>query len=165
MENGSGLRKRNYAISLFGRFEARAGLIIVRSLESRKLQELLGYLLLSRDRSHHREVVAGTLWPDSSPTQARKYLRQSLWQVRALESSGNGKGPLLHAGPEWLQVNSENVWLDVAQLEQAFAPVRATGGEQIESPHAGALKRAVPLYRGDLLESCFQDWCLAERER
>ncbi len=37
--------------------------------------------------------------------------------------------------------------------------------EQLNASHAQLLKAAVELYRGDLLEGWYQDWCLFERER
>jgi DNA-binding SARP family transcriptional activator len=34
-----------------------------------------------------------------------------------------------------------------------------------DEPTAGRLRAAFQLYKGDLLEGCYQDWCLFERER
>ena len=104
------------------------------------------------------------LWPESSTAQSRKYLRQSLWHLRALGAEGES-GQLLSDQSEWIQIDDSRVWLDVAELEAAFAPVKLVPGEDIGEDRAAALKEAVPLYRGDLLEGCYQDWCVYERER
>jgi DNA-binding SARP family transcriptional activator len=154
-----------YAVRLLGKFDLRCGTTTRRPLENRKTQELLGYLLVFRGRPHNREVLAGALWPDSTAAQSRKYLRQSVWQLRAMDGSRADGVTLLRAETDWVQVNSESMWLDVAQLEHAFAGVRVTPGEQVSHKDAEALKKAVPLYEGDLLEGCFQDWCIYERER
>lgn len=50
-------------------------------------------------------------------------------------------------------------------LEQTFEQVRGVPGEQIDAPCARAVRDAILLYRGDLLEGWYQDWCLYERER
>src|SRR5262249_45155371 len=125
----------------------------------------LSFLLLFRDRPHHREVLAGTLWPESGTEQSKKYLRQSLWQLRAAAGVGPNHAPLLRADAEWVQVNIGQLWLDVAHLEGAYARAKLTPGERLSDADAAEFARVVPLYRGDLLEGCYQDWCVYERER
>jgi DNA-binding SARP family transcriptional activator len=72
----------------------------------------------------------------------------------------------LSVEPEWVQLNPEaDFWLDVMVLEQAFAGVQGVPGNALDEQGAQALQRAVALYRGDLLEGWYQDWCLYERER
>jgi DNA-binding SARP family transcriptional activator len=56
------------------------------------------------------------------------------------------------------------VWLDVAAFEQAFAAVEGSGGA-FSDRTTELIQEAVRLYRGDLLEGWYQDWCLYERER
>src|SRR4029453_18368750 len=51
--------------------------------------------------------------------------------------------------------------LDVADFENALAEGEAATGD----PQERALERAVALYHGDLLPSCYDDWILPERER
>lgn len=160
MEPGDG---RAWSVRLFGKLAVRVGPLDVEAVAGRRTKELLGYLLLFRDRPHHREVLAGTLWPESSTGQSRKYLRQALWHLRALDD-GDTTCPVELDG-DWIAVRSADVWLDVAELETAFTPVQATPGEKIDEGQAQRLERAVTLYRGDLLEGCYQDWCLYERER
>lgn len=52
--------------------------------DPRKAAELFCYLVVLRDRPHHREALADVLWSDSGPTQSRKYLRQALWQLHSV---------------------------------------------------------------------------------
>ena len=49
---------------------------------SSKALELLCYLVLHRDRAHTREALSRLLWPDAPDGQAKKYLRQTLWQLQ-----------------------------------------------------------------------------------
>jgi hypothetical protein len=58
-----------------------------------------------------------------------------------------------------------HLWLDVDVLEQAFLLVEGVPSRQIDGGKAHCLRGAVQLYRGDLLEGCYLDWCLVERER
>jgi DNA-binding SARP family transcriptional activator len=68
--------------------------------------------------------------------------------------------------PMWIQVNPDaNLWLDVAEVEAAFEAARGIRGEDLSPGLAATLDRAIGLYRGDLLEGSYQDWCLFERER
>jgi len=106
-------------VRLLGRFEAEVGSRRLEAFRGRKTTELLSFLLLFRDRPHHREALAGTLWPESDTEQSKKYLRQSLWQLRVASGCANELAPLLRAGPEWVQVNVDQLWLDIAQLEDA----------------------------------------------
>ena len=124
------------------------------------------YVLLFRERCHHREVLAETLWGDSSGNQSRKYLRQALWQLRTLTAADTAGPPLLRMDTQWVEVSQEaHFWLDVAELEGAHALVQGVSGEGMSEHQAEALRRAVAAYRGELLEGCYENWCVYERER
>ncbi len=155
-------------VFLFGKFHVRHDQQTLPGLEARKVQELFCYLLLHRDRPHPRETLADLLWSDNSTAQSKSYLRRVLWQLQAaLDSQSDPAGSrLLLVDPNWIQINPEaDLWLDVAVFEQAFALVRGVPGEDLDSQSVQSLRSAVDLYRGDLLEGWYQDWCLYERER
>jgi DNA-binding SARP family transcriptional activator len=155
-------------VALFGKFRVQLGEQVVASLSVRKVQELFCYLLLYRDRPHPREALASLLWGDSSTAQSRKYLRQILWKLQASidPPSEPINGRLLLLEPDWVQLNPDaDLWLDVAVLEQAFALVQGVPGLELDAQRAQLLQAAACLYRGDLLEGWYQDWCLYERER
>lgn len=157
-----------FNIRLFGKFSVQRNDSEVESFRSAKAKELFCYLLLHRDRSHSREVLASLLWGDCSTSQSKKYFRQTLWQLqRTLHGQSPGKSTrLLRVDDESLRLDSQpRLWLDSAVFEQAFVPVRGVAGEQINEQQACVLKDAVSLYRGDLLEGHYQDWCLFHRER
>jgi DNA-binding SARP family transcriptional activator len=155
-------------ICLFGRFRVQCGQQDLTNLCPPRLQELVSYLLLHRDRSHPRETLASLLWSESSTAQSKKNLRQTLWQLQALTDS-YGQFPyrrLLLVDSDQVCLNpNADVWLDVATYEQAYARAEGVAGQLLDTPRIEALRGAVELYRGDLLEGWFQDWCLFERER
>jgi DNA-binding SARP family transcriptional activator len=155
-----------YAFRLLGRFGARRADATWPQLESRKMQEMVSYLLLFRDRAHQRELLASTLWQNSTTLQSKKYLRQCLWQLGRGSTNREYKaGALITADADWLEVNRRSVWLDVAEVEEAYQRVRATSGEKMTEEDAFVLKKAVALYRGELLAGWYEEWCTFERER
>jgi DNA-binding SARP family transcriptional activator len=137
-------------------------------LSARKVQELFCYLLLHRGRPHPREALASLLWGDGSTTRSKKYLRQALWQLQAELDvyTDSGKGRMLLLEPDWVRLNPQaNSWIDVAAFEESFGLMRGIMGRELDAHQAQTLQSAVNLYRGDLLEGWYQDWCLFERER
>jgi DNA-binding SARP family transcriptional activator len=156
------------SIHLFGKFCVRRDEQVLDGFESRKVQELFCYLLLHRDHSVPREMLASLMWPDTTTAQSKKSLRQALWQLQsALESQTElDDDRMLLVEPDWVQLNSKaDIWLDVAVLEQAFDLVRKIPGEELDLYRVQIIQDAVQLYQGPLLEGWYQDWCLYERER
>lgn len=135
------------------------------SLGGRKEQELLVYLLLYRDRQHRRETLANLLWEQSTTSQSLKYLRNTIWKVQASFSSDDVDSVVTVDG-EWICLNSSaNILLDIAQLEAAFVSVQGRAGHHLSDIQVAQLDEAIRVYRGDLLDGWYQDWCVFERER
>jgi DNA-binding SARP family transcriptional activator len=155
-------------ITLFGKFSISHGNQKLDIIEARKLQELLSYLLLFRGHTYSRESLAGLFWSDSSVTQSKKYLRQSLWQLQSILNPFFEKDSrsLLITELDCIRMDSRaDFWLDVAEFEQAHDLVKGKSGRQLDLKEFESLEKAVGIYQGDLLEGCYQDWCLFERER
>jgi DNA-binding SARP family transcriptional activator len=158
----------SFAIRLFGRFSFLQNDHELDLLQSAKARELFCYLLLNRDQPHSREILASLLWNECTTAQSKKYFRQALWQLQQAFyelSPAETMRPLRVEG-EYLQLAPDvDACLDVAVFEKAFASVRGLPGERISGQDALALKNTVSLYRGELLEGWFQDWCIFHRER
>jgi DNA-binding SARP family transcriptional activator len=155
-------------IHLLGKFSVEYEAKDLSVFRACKLQELFSYLLLYRDRPHSREMLAGQLWGDSTTEKSRKYLRQALWHLQtALDMKGSEEAPgvCLRVEHDWVQIDTNRtMWLDVAVLEKASTLVQDVPGCDLGREQAASLQVAVELYRGDLLEGWYQDWCLFERE-
>lgn len=155
-------------VCLFGEFQIQWGEENLTDLYPRKTQELLCYLLLYRDRCHPRENLASLLWGDTSTTLSKKYLRQALWQF---QNTLRSQIELVHhdvllVDAERLRINPDaDLWLDVAVFERAIVRTQGIAGATLDTQQAQTLSSAADLYRGDLLEGWFDDWCLYERER
>lgn len=150
---------------LFGKLSAQQGDQPLATLGA-KTQELLCFLLLHRQRPHSRDVLAAQLWPEADNARAKKYLRQTLWQLQ--HALRDDDAPLLHADPEWIQLDADSsLWLDVAAFEEGLhgACDARTGAETLSTETSAALAEAITHYRGHLLEGWFQEWVLRERER
>jgi len=153
-------------IHLFGKFSVRQDDRPAPGFDAYKEQELLSYLLLHRNRPHSRETLAGLMWGDASVEKSKKYLRQALWHIQAALEARPGGGAVLTVEHDWVQLNAGvALWLDVELFERTFALVQDRRGADLDAERLGALQAAVQVYRGDLLEGWYQDWCLYERER
>lgn len=155
-------------VSLFSKLYLQCGVDGEVDLASGRAHELFCYLLLHRQQAHHRETLADLLWGDTSPTQAKAYLRKALWQLHtALEVLPLCRTPpIVQVERDWVYINSTpDLWLDVDVFEQAYTQVQDVPGTALDAQSGQLLQRAVDLYHGDLLAGWYQDWCLFERER
>lgn len=166
---GEGRAEGRASFTMLGRFAGRIGAAAMPGLAGRKAQELMAYLLLFRDKPHRREILADTLWGGINTSQSKKYLRQALWHLHGAvdgQRCSTASSPVLLIDPDWIQLNERaNVWLDVAEVESAFHAARGTKGEDLPPDLAVRLHHAVELYRGELLEGWYEEWCVFERER
>jgi DNA-binding SARP family transcriptional activator len=162
------LDMRKLSVCLLGKFSARRDEDELTGLDVTKIQHLFCYLLLYRMRPHTREALGALLWGDSPTAQSKKYLRQALWQ---LQSALNlGANPIedytLMIEADWIGINSKaDLSLDVAEFEQNFAAVQGVPSHELDEQKAQSIMNAAQLYRGDLMEGCYEEWCLYERER
>ncbi len=152
-------------IRLFGMMSIERDGLPLAQVPSRRVRDLLSYLLVGRDSSHSREHLAGVFWGDLENHRARHSFNTALWRLRRL---------LEHEGraTSYLQIDARQVGfnlgsdfrLDVAEFEH-----RCDWAAQLEDHSAdkaaSLYRQAVDLYRGDLLTDCYDDWCLVERER
>jgi DNA-binding SARP family transcriptional activator len=152
---------------LFGKFAVSDGHDTLKGLDAAKDQELLSYLLIHRQQHHSRETLAGLLWSENSTERSKKYLRQALWHLQTVFETGNTEAErIVLVEHDWLKLNPANrPWCDVAELEDAFTRAEGIPGNQLDEDVAQSLKRAVTLYRDDLLVGWYHDWILFERER
>jgi DNA-binding SARP family transcriptional activator len=150
-------------LRLFGKFELAGA-----PLGARRARELLCYLLLNASRPQRRDTLAGLLWEEAAPAQAGKYLRQALWQLQAAlrPLAASGAAPVLEVDPEWIGLNRcPALEVDVSAFELAARACHGVPGALLDDAARCGLETAAALYRGDLLEGWYQDWCVVARER
>lgn len=153
-------------IRLFGVLALeRAGRAPAR-LPSRKVRDLLAYLLLHRRAPQSREHLAAQLWGECDGDKGRHCLNTALWRLRSvLQDLEGGDHPYLRIDALSIGFNpASDFRLDVAEFEAACQHAEQAGPQAPEA-QAEWYRRAIDLYRGDLLTACYDDWCLVERER
>jgi DNA-binding SARP family transcriptional activator len=146
-------------IRLFGEPDLRYGGVPLSPLASARATSLLAYLLLHQKSPQSRQRLAFLFWPDSAEPQAQTNLRHVLHNLRRVLPDPDR---FLDVTPRTLQWRVDTpCWLDVAAFEAALA----RAGREAADGGLAALQEAVELYTGDLLEGCYEEWLLGERER
>jgi DNA-binding SARP family transcriptional activator len=156
-----------WKVRLFGKFSLEHQDKSLRGIEARQVQELLTYLLIFRNRPQSRDVLSEVLWGNRPSVNSRKCLRQTLWRLQSTLRAGTNSGePELLVYDTWVQFNSlTDLWLDIAEFEKVFDLMRGKKAQQLSSNDFSLLEYAASIYKGDLLEGWYQDWCVFERER
>lgn len=150
---------------LLGKFGVRRGTRLLNGLEASKHQELLSYLLIRRDRCHPREALASMLWGEVPTEKSKKYLRQALWHLQRTLANGGGATDFINVTHDWIEISLKGLWLDVELFERLCSASYGVTGKKLKKSEAEMLKKAVQLYKGQLLDGWYQDWCLLERDR
>jgi DNA-binding SARP family transcriptional activator len=154
-------------VTLFGKFNIQRQGLRVDGMEARKVQELLVFLLLFRNHPQSRELLCEALWPDQSSANSRKQLRQTLWRLQsAIQEPNDSADWLLRIDNDSIEINiADNTWLDIEEFEKIFRHTKGKKATELTVYDFQLLEGAVELYKGDLLEGWYTDWCIAERER
>jgi DNA-binding SARP family transcriptional activator/tetratricopeptide (TPR) repeat protein len=147
-------------IHLLGGFRLTAEQEPVTGLERPRLQELLAYLLLQRDRPLPRQHLAFLFWPDSTEKQALTNLRNLWYRLRQTLPHADRCLTADDLTMQWLA--DAPCRLDVAVFENHLAQAQTAVNDNERLHH---LEQAVAQYGGDLLPGFYSDWLLAERER
>ena len=144
-------------IRLFGGFDINWDGEPIASNISATARSLLTYLITFCDRSHTRDLLAGTFWPDASDNNSRRRLSQAIWQIRrALEPHS-----ILHVEGEIIQFKSDvPLWIDLEVFRESYALMC---GETTQSLELG--ETCTEIFRGEFLAGYYDDWVLTERER
>ena len=138
-------------IRLFGAFDAMRGDVPLPRTRTRKEQWLLAFLALRPGQALDRDWLAGLFWPDTPQKAALGNLRRSLTDLRRV--LGEDASCLMAPTSRTVSFDLGGTSVDVLEFDSA-----AARGDAV------ALQQVVALYRGPLLEGCFEEWALRERE-
>ncbi len=141
---------------LFGTFTVTDSQERPLDLGSPTTRALLAYLLLNRRETIDRRRLAFLFWPRVTESAARRNLRQYLHHLRLTLGPIDPQGELILADGNMLRVNPDAaIWVDVEDFQHGM---RAEASLE-------EVRRALDLYRGDLLEDLYDEWCVAPREQ
>lgn len=161
------------SISLLGSFLVTLNGQTITEFATDKTRALLAYLATEHDHPHRRESLAGLLWPDQPDADARRNLRQALFNLRQALSDENAP-PLLCIDRNDVQLNpAAEVWLDAALFTGLVQSCDQHRHRQVENcrPCLLRLEQLLSLYQGELLagfslddSTLFEEWLLLKRE-
>lgn len=128
---------------------------------------LFYYLLLNRQIPHTREQIATVFWADESPPVARKNLRNCLWRLsQSFRLVGASLEDLICIQEEYISfLPRESPLVDMDELEGAARFCLDGSSRDLSPVLVSRLQAAADLYKGDLLEGVYSDWCIFDRER
>ncbi len=156
----------HWNIRLFGQLTVNHGDKEPINLSCAKERELLSYLTLRRHRTQQRDLLATTLWGDTTTDRAKKNLRTTLWKLRADSTIEAESQPLILSTKNWVRLNPDTgVWADVHVIESVYDQIHGKPAEHLAPEEVDLLRDTMRLYSGPLLEGWSHNWCWAARER
>ena len=117
-----------------------------------KSRDMLAYLALNRGRPVTRDQLIEALWPEADPAAILGSFHTSMHHLR--RGLGDQAASLITFGGGAYRFDASRAYLDLDDFTEAAA----AAAEQ-------DWRRAVALYRGNLLEDLSYDWCEAPREK
>jgi LuxR family maltose regulon positive regulatory protein len=158
-----------YRVCVLGRFEMweRSRQIKPEAWSRDKALALFQLLVLQRGLPVQREHLQETLWPDSRPDASALGLRVALSALNravAPEDDHDETPRLVRREGSALRLDGDLVRTDLAEFEESLRAARAHDSEHDVERALAHLRRALALYRGDLLEDRpYAEWVDAER--
>jgi len=131
------------------------------------VQALFAYLLL-QSRPVPRDVLLEVFWGERPPARARSNLNTAIWRLRqALEPDGIAPQTYLLSTPAGeVGFNWESRhWVDIECFARQTHRLLRKPVQEFGPTDATQIEECLALYRGELLESLYDDWALRERER
>lgn len=127
---------------------------------------LCAYLALAPREGRSRSVAAAQLFADCSEPAARRRLNTALWRLKTEARSRVGVDLVVGAGGHRVRLNhAVDLTVDATCFEDLVLPVLAVTPAELTDSDAARLEAAVALHRGQLVETCHDDWLLADRYR
>lgn len=138
-----------------GRVERNGTPIPANEWESAKARHLLFYLLCNSPRT--REQIGADLWPDLRPSRLPGTFHNTKYRVQ----QALGINPFVYKEGTYEISEELKYWFDV----EVFGRLIHRAQQAVSAQAARYLSQAVALYTDDFLSECYDEWCLAWRER
>jgi DNA-binding SARP family transcriptional activator len=153
-------------IHFFGRVQLLFGRRVLPEFPTQRAKALFAMLVLQAGQVVPRARLMDVLWQDVDESHARKCLSTDLWRIRSLLKAGGFRPErLIVASREGVMFDDKApYWLDVEAFGKALATINTTPPEGLIPQQIRDLRAAVDLYRGEMLEGVYDDWCLLHRE-
>ncbi len=151
-------------VHVFGKLRLSFGASTVESFPTRRVEELLGFLLINRNARHSREKLIDVLWPDVPLSNGRASLSTTLWRLGAVfQKVDLPLQDYVRSGRDWITFEtSKPIVIDADEFARHIA--LADGAADLGT-REHALRQAIALYQGVFCDGIYAEWCLLERER
>lgn len=154
-------------VRLFGSLSILREGQLLAPLETQNARSLFSFLVINQGRLYPRDFLAERLWPSELAKTGKKRLSMALWRVRkVVEPDGveSGTCVMVEHGNIGFRAHGSHE-IDIERFELGVSGIVEGAGGPLDSDAASDLREALALYRGDLLEDCYDDWCIPYRER
>ena len=153
-------------VFLLGHFELEFGGTRRDRFATRRGRELLAFLMIEADRSFMRDHIAGLFWDHLPDDRARKAFNTEIWRLcDMLRKIGGGLANCISRSNDEVGFKrSENIWLDLDAYDQALFGLEDLDPADTPAERIAQIEDAIALYRGDLLDGVYSDWCFVKRE-
>ena len=152
---------KRLAIHCLGAFSVTSTGVALTGFESDKARALLAYLATRSEQPHHREHLAGLLWPDFADQAARTNLRRVLSNVRQVIGDRTSDTPALIISGQTIQLSTAHIWVDIHAFQAG-----------ITAEDLAQLENAAALYSGRFLDTLsikdsniFEEWLTLTRSQ
>jgi len=151
-------------VQVLGKLRLRHDETVIERFPTRRVEELLAFLLLNQSREHTREHLIDMLWPDHPPSNGRASLSTALWRMSSV-FRGLGLSPdrYLNSSRDWITLEpTQPLLVDAVEFETYLNKAEK---ETDQEGRLENLRQAVNVYNGVFCEGIYSEWCLIERER
>lgn len=151
-------------VRVFGKLHLQYGETLVSTFPTRRVEELLGYLLLHQGVQHPREKLVDTLWPDVALSNGRASLSTALWRLRkVIGQLGLPPDDILQSTRDWVAFTTpESTELDLLAFRQLLKQAESKK-DILDSERE--YRKAIEIYKGQFCEGLYAEWCLLAREQ
>ncbi len=151
-------------VRVFGKLHLQKGETHISTFPTRRVEELLGYLLLHQGVRHPREKLVDTLWPDFPLSNGRASLSTALWRLRKVFTQLNlPADKYVQSSRDWIAFDPpEAIEMDLRSFQSYLAEAERA---KEEWSCERAYRAAIALYHGQLCEGVYSEWCLLAREQ
>ncbi|MFN2189369.1 MAG: BTAD domain-containing putative transcriptional regulator, partial [Candidatus Promineifilaceae bacterium] len=149
---------------VLGKLRLWHGETIIDRFPTRRVEELLAFLLSNQQREHTREQLIEILWPEFTLSNGRASLSTALWRMNTVfRSMGLPPDRYVNSSRDWISLTPTHPFkIDSVEFETF---VDQAEQEQEREKRLVLLGQAVRVYKGVFCEGIYSEWCLIERER
>lgn len=147
----------------FGKLQICHAAVTINQYPTQQVEQLMAYLLLHPEMEHSREKLIFEFWPDVETDQARHRFTIVLSRLRQLfKQLGVPSEKYVQTTRDWVLFAPERPF---SFDRNQFVTQSLTGlkTEELQTREL-LLRQALHLYRAELFEGIYTQWCLTERE-